>query len=239
MPPSGTSNIIEELSASTETSTSSSLPAQARLNNKHRNKNNANSTHTVAGIPWKTAAATLCKLERAALKRVPILMSPTLTLRSKDLGGIVRTPQRHVSVGGKDLSPALFWTAKPEGTRSFAVTLHDQDAPTGSGFWHWLVVDLPPSARALPTGAGTPGSGLLPPGAVQIRNDAGVEGYTGSFPPPGDDWHLYLVTLYALDTDTLQVTADTPAAQVGFLIWQHTLEKASLVFYDRVPRQEE
>lgn len=162
-------------------------------------------------------------------------MATTLTLRSKDLGGIAQPPQRHASVGGEDISPALFWTTRPEGTQSFAVTIHDQNAPTGSGFWHWLVVDLPPNLRELPTGAGTPGSGLLPEGAMHIRNDAGIEGYTGSFPPPGDGWHLYLVTLYALDIPSLDVAPGTPAAAVGFQLWQHTVEKASLVFYDRVP----
>ena len=74
-----------------------------------------------------------------------------------------------------------------------------------------------------------------PPEVVQIRNDAGFTGYSGSFPPPGHGWHLYLVTVYALDTASLPVTPDTPAAQVGFHLWQHTLEKASLVFYDQVP----
>lgn len=161
-------------------------------------------------------------------------MPESFTLHSKDLGGIVQQPQRHFSVGGGNQSPQLFWTHPPEETKSFAITIHDPDAPTGSGFWHWLAVNLPPSVRELPAGAGDPARNLMPEQAIQIRNDAGFEGYSGSFPPAGHGWHLYLVTVYALDTDALPVAADTPAAQVGFQLWQHTLEKASIVFYDRV-----
>lgn len=161
-------------------------------------------------------------------------MYSPLTLHSKELGGIAQVSQRHFSVGGGNRSPQMFWTDPPEGTKSFAITIHDHDAPTGSGFWHWLVVNLPPSVRELPTGAGDPAQGLMPGQAVQIRNDAGFCGYSGSFPPAGHGWHMYLVTVYALDVDLLPVVPDTPAAQVGFQLWQHTLEKASIVFYDRV-----
>lgn len=130
--------------------------------------------------------------------------------------------------------PPAFLINPPEGTKSFAITIHDPDAPTGSGFWHWLAVNLPSSVRELPSGAGDPALGLMPEQTVQIRNDAGFAGYSGSFPPAGHGWHLYLVTVYALDTDSLPVAEDTPAAQVGFQLWQHTLQKASIVFYDRV-----
>ncbi|MFR2286590.1 MAG: YbhB/YbcL family Raf kinase inhibitor-like protein, partial [Akkermansia sp.] len=118
-------------------------------------------------------------------------MPSTFTLHSNDLGGVVRQPQRHFSVGGGNRSPQLSWTNPPEGTKSFAVTIHDPDAPTGSGFWHWLAVNLPSSVRELPSGAGDPALGLMPEQAVQIRNDAGFAGYSGSFPPAGHGWHLY------------------------------------------------
>ena len=161
-------------------------------------------------------------------------MPSTFTLHSNDLGGVVQQPQRHFSVGGGNRSPQLSWINPPEGTKSFAITIHDPDAPTGSGFWHWLAVNLPSSVRELPSGAGDPALGLMPEQTVQIRNDAGFAGYSGSFAPAGHGWHLYLVTVYALDTDSLPVAEDTPAAQVGFQLWQHTLQKASIVFYDRV-----
>ena len=161
-------------------------------------------------------------------------MPSTFTLHSNDLGGVVRQPQRQISVDNCNRSPQQSWTNPPEGTKSFADTIHDPDAPTGSGFWHWLAVNLPSSVRELPSGAGDPALGLMPEQAVQIRNDAGFAGYSGSFPPAGHGWHLYLVTVYALDTDFLPVAEDTPAAQVGFQLWQHTQLKASSVFYDRV-----
>ena len=172
--------------------------------------------------------------EQMLLKWTPDLMPPSFTLHSEDLGGVVSAPQRHTSVGGGNRSPQLSWTNPPEGTKSFAITIHDRDAPTGSGFWHWLAVNLPASVMDVPADAGNPDSRLMPDQVVQIRNDAGFAGYSGSFPPPGHGWHLYLVTVYALDTDSLPVRPDTPAAQVGFQLWQHTLEKAALVFYDQV-----
>lgn len=161
-------------------------------------------------------------------------MSESFTLHSRDIGGVVSQLQRHFSVGGGNRSPQLFWTNPPAGVKSFAVTIHDSDAPTGSGFWHWLVVNLPSSVQELPAGAGDPSLKLMPGQALQVRNDSNFAGYSGSFPPSGHGWHLYLVTVYALDTESLPVSEDTPAAQVGFQLWQHTLQKASIVFYDRV-----
>ena len=114
-------------------------------------------------------------------------MPSTFTLHSNDLGGVVRQPQRHFSVGGGNRSPQLSWTNPPEGTKSFAVTIHDPDAPTGSGFWHWLAVNLPSSVRELPSGAGDPALGLMPEQAVQIRNDAGFAGYSGASRPRATD----------------------------------------------------
>ena len=142
-------------------------------------------------------------------------MPSSFTLHSKDLGGVATPVHRHTSIGGGNQSPELFWTNPPEGTKSFAVTIHDRDAPTGSGFWHWLAVNIPASVRELHADAGNPATRLMPEQAVQIRNDAGFTGYSGSFPPPGHGWHLYLVTVYALDTASLPVAPDTPAAHAG------------------------
>ena len=118
-------------------------------------------------------------------------MGPTFTLSSSDLGGQATEDQVFNGFGctGRNLSPALSWVHPPAGTKSFAVTLFDPDAPTGSGWWHWLVFDLPADVRGLPTGAGTLGMPGLPIGAVQSRTDYGIQGYGGPCPPPGHGLH--------------------------------------------------
>ncbi len=129
---------------------------------------------------------------------------------------------------GENLSPQLSWTGAPPETQSFAVTCFDPDAPTGSGFWHWLVVNIPPSVTELAMGAGSAG-GTLPRGALQVRTDFGKPGYGGPCPPAGDHPHRYLFTVFAVSMDTLPVTADTSAAIVGFYLNFNTLAKASLM----------
>lgn len=127
---------------------------------------------------------------------------------------------------GGNRSPHLAWTGAPEGTESFAVTCYDPDAPTGSGFWHWVVVNIPADAAELAAGAGS-GSGL-PGGALQTRTDFGRPGYGGPCPPEGHP-HRYLFTLHAVGVESLPVDADTSAAVVGFMLHFNTLEKASLM----------
>ena len=129
--------------------------------------------------------------------------------------------------GGSNVSPALTWSGAPDGTRSFAVMCFDPDAPTGSGFWHWVVVNIPPAVTHLPAGAGS-GNGL-PAGALQTRTDYGVPGYGGPCPPAGDHPHRYLFTLHAVGIDSLPVAADTSAAVIGFQLHFNTLEKVSLM----------
>ena len=130
---------------------------------------------------------------------------------------------------GGNRSPHLRWEEAPAGTRSFAVTCFDPDAPTGSGFWHWVVVNIPPGATELPLDAGDPAAGKLPAGALQVRTDFGKPGYGGPCPPPGDHPHRYLFTVHAVAMDALPVTADTSAAVVGFYLNFNTLAKASLM----------
>jgi Raf kinase inhibitor-like YbhB/YbcL family protein len=133
---------------------------------------------------------------------------------------------------GKNLSPALKWSGAPAGTKSFAVTLYDPDAPTGSGWWHWVVFNIPASASELPEGAGD-GKGL-PAGAVQGRTDFGAPGFGGACPPPGDKPHRYIFTVHALKTEKIDVPADASAALVGFMINANRLGKASFeAKYDR------
>ena len=130
---------------------------------------------------------------------------------------------------GGNKSPQLAWDGAPAGTKSFALTCFDPDAPTGSGFWHWVVVNIPPGTSELPMDAGNPASSKLPTGSLQVRTDFGKPGYGGPCPPPGDHPHRYLFTVHAVAMDALPVTADTSAAVVGFYLNFNTLAKASLM----------
>lgn len=131
--------------------------------------------------------------------------------------------------GGGNRSPHLRWEDVPAGTKSFAVTCFDPDAPTGSGFWHWVVVDIPAQVNELPLDAGNPGSGKLPAGALQVRTDFGKPGYGGPCPPAGDHPHRYLFTVHAVSEPRLAVTADTSAAVVGFQLNFKSLAKATIM----------
>ena len=128
---------------------------------------------------------------------------------------------------GTNLSPALTWSGAPAGAKSFALTVYDPDAPTGSGFWHWVVFNIPASATGLPKNAGDPKANLMPQGAVQSRTDFGVPGWGGPCPPAGDKPHRYIFTLFAVDVDHLDANADTTAAVVGFNLHFHTVAKAT------------
>jgi len=128
---------------------------------------------------------------------------------------------------GKNISPALAWSGAPKDTKSFAITLYDPDAPTGSGWWHWVVYNIPAAATGLPEGAGAADGKGLPAGAVQGRTDFGAAGFGGACPPKGDRAHRYVFTLYALKVDKLDVPADATAALVGFMIHANMLGKAS------------
>jgi Raf kinase inhibitor-like YbhB/YbcL family protein len=130
---------------------------------------------------------------------------------------------------GNNQSPHLAWSGAPAATKSFAITCFDPDAPTGSGFWHWLVVNIPPNVSELPLDAGNPKTGKLPQGALQTRTDFGTPGYGGPCPPAGDHPHRYLFTVFAVAIDGLPVTADTSAAVIGFQLHFNTLAKAAIM----------
>ncbi len=130
---------------------------------------------------------------------------------------------------GKNLSPSLSWSGAPAGTKSLALTVYDPDAPTGSGWWHWVVANLPPSTTSLEKGAGASDGSKLPQGTVQVRTDFGAPGYGGPCPPQGDHPHRYLFTIHALDLDALDVNENSSPALVGFFLNFHTLAKASLM----------
>jgi Raf kinase inhibitor-like YbhB/YbcL family protein len=155
----------------------------------------------------------------------------TMSLTSTDVrdGGTIAITHVYDATGctGQNLSPALAWSGAPAATRSFALTIHDPDAPHPGGWWHWAVYDIPASTASLSRGAGTAGHGGMPPGAKQGRNDFGDSSYDGPCPPPGNPHH-YDVMLSALDVSTLNLPAGAAAAQVSFAIGTHTLATARL-----------
>ncbi len=157
----------------------------------------------------------------------------TFTVSSNDLGGEATIQEEFNGFGctGKNQSPQLSWKNAPEGTKSFAVTMYDPDAPTGSGWWHWVVFDIPSSTQELVTGAGDIALNLTPEGAIQSITDYGAKGYGGPCPPEGHGLHQYIITVHALKTDTLGLEANTNPAVVGYYLWNNTLAKASIVAY--------
>src|SRR6266516_4466713 len=157
----------------------------------------------------------------------------SMSLTSTDLkeGATIANEQVFKGFGctGSNVSPALNWSGAPGGTKSFVVTMYDPDAPTGSGWWHWVVFNIPPGTTSLPKGAGDVKKKLMPKGAIQSRTDYGATGYGGPCPPPGDKPHRYQITLFALDVDKLPNAKNTAAyaALVGFDLNSHTLAKAT------------
>jgi hypothetical protein len=129
---------------------------------------------------------------------------------------------------GKNISPAIKWSGSPAGTKSFAVTLYDPDAPTGSGWWHWLVYDIPASVAGLSEHAGDADGHLLPAGALQGRTDFGTAGFGGACPPTGDKPHRYIFTVYALKVEKIDVPASASAAMVGYALNANQLAKSSV-----------
>lgn len=157
----------------------------------------------------------------------------TFTLRSKDLGGQATLAQVFNGMGcsGENKSPELYWENAPAGTKSFAVTIYDEDAPTGSGWWHWIVFDIGKNFSELKSDAGNPSKNIAPPQSIQSKTDFGNAGYGGPCPPPGSGAHRYVITLYALKTEKLGLDANANPALVGFYLGQNSIEKASLIIY--------
>jgi Raf kinase inhibitor-like YbhB/YbcL family protein len=130
---------------------------------------------------------------------------------------------------GGNLSPQFAWSGVPEGTESFSLTCYDPDAPTGSGFWHWNVANIPSNIFALELGAGDPSAGKMHTDAIEVRTDFGVPGYGGPCAPEGSNIHRYIFTIHAVNVTSLPVTSETTAAVLGFYLHFHTIEKASLI----------
>lgn len=170
------------------------------------------------------AAALLLTLSSATLAQSFTLSSPTIKPNA-------RLTDEQVFDGfgctGKNISPALAWKGAPAGTKSFAITVYDPDAPTGSGWWHWVVVNLPADVTSLPAGAGAATGGQLPAGAQQIRTDFGQPGFGGACPPKGDKPHRYIFTVHALKTEKLEIPVDATAALAGYMINANRIGQAS------------
>jgi Raf kinase inhibitor-like YbhB/YbcL family protein len=143
----------------------------------------------------------------------------SLTSTSFKAGGNIEQKNAGNVMGctGENKSPALEWKNPPAGTKSFALLVHDPDAPTGgSGFWHWIVYNIPADATSLPEGAGDAAGASLPKGSVQGNTDMGKPGYLGPCPPPGSPKHHYNFVLYPLKVDKLEIPPGATAAYVGF-----------------------
>jgi Raf kinase inhibitor-like YbhB/YbcL family protein len=177
----------------------------------------------------RCAAAAALALSGAVATSSALAQSFELT--SPDVSATAPIAMKHVFNGfgctGGNVSPALNWKNAPAGTKSFAVMVHDQDAPTGgAGFWHWVVVNLPASSAGLASGAGDGKS--LPAGALQINTDFGQPGWGGPCPPQGRAPHRYTFTVYALKVDKLDLPANATASLTGFMVNGNALGKASI-----------
>jgi Raf kinase inhibitor-like YbhB/YbcL family protein len=172
------------------------------------------------------AGIALCVLAAPAFAQDFTVTSPDFTN-----GGTIPMAQVFNEGGckGGDHSPAISWSGEPAGTKSFAVTMYDPDAPTGSGWWHWTVFNIPASVHSLAADAGAAGSTLLPAGAGEGRTDFGFSHYGGPCPPVGDPAHHYEITVFAVKVATLPLDANASGAMVGFLLHFNTLGTARLV----------
>ena len=153
-------------------------------------------------------------------------------LSSSDVRGQIAIEQVSDSFGcnGKNISPHLKWGNAPAGTKSFAITVYDPDAPTGSGWWHWLVFNIPKTTNHIITGASTDLK-TMPAGSVESITSYGSTGFGGACPPEGDKPHRYIFTVYALDTAEIEQNSDARPELIGFFLNSHAIAKASIMAY--------
>ncbi|MGA8114749.1 MAG: YbhB/YbcL family Raf kinase inhibitor-like protein [Actinocatenispora sp.] len=152
---------------------------------------------------------------------------PSLTVTSTDITDGAVLPDDHVLAKG-NVSPQLSWSGAPSGTRGYAVTCFDPDAPTGSGFWHWSAFDIPADVTELARAAGSDDFAGLPAGAKQGRNDFDEQGFGGAAPPAGHGPHRYIFAVHALDVPTLGPDPGDPPAYIGFNLYAHVLARGTI-----------
>lgn len=165
----------------------------------------------------------------ACLIGVPAFADEAFELSSPDIAEGEKVALKHqfnlLGCTGENISPALSWSGAPEETKSFVVTFYDPDTASGSGWWHWVVFDIPSDVTSLPQGAGS-GEGL-PKGAVQTRTDFGTLGFAGSCPPPGEV-HRYQYKVWALGVESLELDENATPAMIGFLANANALTSAQI-----------
>jgi Raf kinase inhibitor-like YbhB/YbcL family protein len=156
----------------------------------------------------------------------------SLTLSSQDIaqGEFMSKAQEFTGFGcsGGDTSPHLKWTGAPEGTKSFAITAYDPDAPTGSGWWHWQILNISKTVTEIASGAGSTKTDLAPQGSMQIKNDYGSRGFGGACPPSGHGVHHYRFTVHALSVEKLDLPEDASGALAGYMINGNTIESSTI-----------
>lgn len=175
----------------------------------------------MARILWMSVTALLIAVPSYAMD----FMVTSPVVKEKGTVGMEQVFNGFGCTGG-NVSPELNWTGAPKDTKSFAVTVYDPDAPTGSGWWHWVIFNIPATVNKLPADAGKPDGGLAPKGSVQSRTDYGVPGYGGPCPPAGAKPHHYIFTVFALKVDQLPLKEDSSGALVGFYLNANALDKA-------------
>jgi Raf kinase inhibitor-like YbhB/YbcL family protein len=168
-----------------------------------------------------------------ALFCVTVAGAQEFTLKSDQMGGQLTMEQVYSGFGctGKNISPSLKWVSAPKNAKSFALSVYDPDAPTGSGWWHWVVFNIPSDVMELKADAGNVQKKIAPAGSVQSMTDFGKPGFGGPCPPVGDKPHRYLFTVFALDVAKLDVDEKAGPALVGFMLNSHAIAKASLISY--------
>jgi Raf kinase inhibitor-like YbhB/YbcL family protein len=173
---------------------------------------------------------TKCLVTIVSLTLAPLVQGFELVSNDIQTGKPMPKAQEYRGFGcdGNNLSPQLAWRDAPAGTKSFAITAYDPDAPTGSGWWHWIAFNLPANVRELPQNAGDPTAALAPAGMIQHRTDYGTAGFGGACPPKGDKAHRYQFKVFALDVERLDIDPESSAALVGYMINSHKIGVAEL-----------
>lgn len=160
------------------------------------------------------------------------VLADNFTLSSHDIasGEMMNKAQEFKGFGcdGGDLSPHLKWSNAPKGTKSFALTAYDPDAPTGSGWWHWQVINIPVNVSEIPTGAGHGKNNTMPAGSMQIENDYGSASFGGACPPEGHGIHHYRFKIHALSVEKIELPANASGALAGYMINANTIESSTI-----------